>query len=286
MLKTKIERAAKAGQRGFSLIEIALVLVIMGLILGVIINALGPQLDNRNVNETQQRIKQASDAVLAFAMVNRRIPCPATLASNGLEVMTVLDATQQRGKCANPNNGYLPARTLGLGEQSVGGEMQDAWAFGLRYGVSHLTVSNNTASTPVDPINCPEAVGNTPANPCYFLTMADGIKKGFYRGAAQLTPPPAGELRVCASSTGITATNCGTVAANTLGLASFLVWSTGRNGTLSPGADEAANLNGDVVYVFHPRTEVGGTNGAFDDIFLWQTTETIVSNMLKAGVLP
>nr|MDP2192274.1 type II secretion system protein [Rhodoferax sp.] len=280
MLKTRIERAAKAGQRGFSLVEIALVLVIMGLILGVIINALGPQLDNRNVNETQQRIKQASDAVLAFAMVNRRIPCPATLASNGLEVMTVLVATEQRGRCANPNDGYLPARTLGLGEQSVGGEMQDAWAFGLRYGVSHLTTSNSEPINANNPINCPAA------NPCYFLTMANGIKNNFYQGTAQVTPPPAGELRVCASSSGISATNCGAVAANTLVSASFVVWSMGRNGTLSSGVDEAANLNGDVVYVSHPRTEVGGTNGAFDDLFQWQTTETIVSNMLKAGVLP
>lgn len=267
---------AKARQRGFSLLEIALVLVIVGLALGGIASALGPQLENKKVSDTQDRIKQASDAIMAFAMVNRRLPCPATLASNGLEVVSP-GPSGVRGQCANPNNGFVPARTLGLGEQGPTGLMQDPWAFGLRYGVSQNTY--NGAGNPPVSVNC--------AATCYPFTQVDGLKNAYYLSGAQITVPPAGLLEVCASSTGNTPTTCG--AAVRLVRAGFVVWSTARNGAQLPGgggADEAANLDNNVVYVFHPRTEAGGAGGAFDDLFQWQTTDAVVSNMTKAGVLP
>ena len=75
----------KIRQRGFSLIEIALVLVIAGLALGAGLAALGPQLINKRFSDTQRQLQDASEAIVAFAMVNRRLPCPATLTSNGLE---------------------------------------------------------------------------------------------------------------------------------------------------------------------------------------------------------
>lgn len=51
------------------------------------------------------------------------------------------------------------------------------------------------------------------------------------------------------------------------------------------GADEAANLDGNVVYVTHPRTEPTATNGAFDDILQWQTVATVFQNMTNMGIL-
>lgn len=272
----------KAWQRGFSLIEIALVLVIVGLALGGIIAAIGPQLENKKVSDTQDRIKQASDAIMAFAMVNRRLPCPATAASNGDEV-----PIGTRGQCANPNNGFVPARTLGLGERGPNGLAQDPWSFGLRYAVSQVAY-NGVANY--------AALGCAPAATCYPLTQTNGIRNAFYNPPTppwtlvdpNPGPPPLPlasleALRICRSSAGITATTCGP-AANLLASAAFIVWSTGRNGAVASGADEAANLNNDVVYVFHPRTEVGGAGGAFDDIFQWQTLNAIISKMTDGGV--
>ncbi len=275
-------------QRGFSLVEIALVLVIIGLALGGIIAAMGPQLENKKVSDTQTRIKEASDAIMAYAMVNRRLPCPATAASNGDEVLV-----GTRGQCANPNNGFVPARTLGLGGRGANGLTQDPWSFGLRYAVSQVTYTGATNfDFPPPPICAPG-----PAATCYPLTQINGIRNAFYDGATSprtLVSPTAAPsnlslagleaLRICNSSTGITATTCGP-AANQLASAAFIVWSTGRNGTVASGADEAANLNNDVVYVFHPRTEPGGAGGGLDDLFQWQTVNAIISKMSDGGVL-
>lgn len=271
------QRVTGTRQGGFSLVEIALVLVIIGLALGGIVAAIGPQLDNKNVRDTQERIKQASDAIMAFAIANRRLPCPASAASNGDEVVAGLP-----GQCTNFNNGFVPARTLGLGERGTNGTMLDAWGFGIRYSVTQVTYTG---------------AGNAPVSTdctatCYPFTQLDGIKNAYYASGvpvpAAQQPAVAQLQQVCASSTGITATACGAAAANLIVQPAFVVWSTARNGAELPGgagADEAANLNGDIVYVMHPRTEPAATNGAFDDILQWQTVASVFLNLTNMGVL-
>ncbi len=269
-------------QRGFSLIEIALVLVIVGLALGGIISAIGPQLENKKVSDTQDRIKQASDAIMAFAMVNHRLPCPAALPAS------VLAAQRGFSNPVNPGtglcttfDGFVPARTLGLGEQGPPGPsegiVQDAWTVGLRYRVAQI-VYNGPGNLPTL-INC--------TSNCFPLTQADGIKNAYYNPGPPLVVspiPPAGQLQICNSSTAITPPTCGGAA--TLATAAFVVWSTGRNGGIGGGADEAKNLDPDVIYVLHERRDANGAGGEFDDILQWQTTNSVVSNMIKAGVLP
>lgn len=302
--------AGKARESGFSLVEIALVLVIVGLALGGLASALGPQLEVRKVNETQERMKKASDAILAFAMVNRRLPCPASAASLGQEqwctnalgfcglVITSPAAAPAHGRCANPNNGFVPARLLGLGEQGPDGRVQDAWSASLRYAVAQVPY-NGTAN--YDALGC--ALGGPTT--CYPLTQAGGLRNAYYDNATAPrvleNPPPSNPLptpaspsldalaalRVCISSTGTTLTTCGP-AANQLATAAFLVWSTARNGAQAGGwgADEAENMDADVVYVSHPRSEVGAPNGIFDDIFQWHTTNDVVNSMSRGGALP
>ncbi len=270
-------RESRARQGGFSLVEIALVLVIIGLALGGIVAAIGPQLDNKNVRDTQERIKLATEAITAFAIANRRLPCPASAASSGDELTVGL-----RGQCANFNDGFVPARTLGLGERGANGTMLDAWGFGIRYSVTQVTY-NGAGNAPA-PIDCTVTL-------CYPFTQLDGIKSAYFVSgspvAAAQQPAVALLQQVCASSTGITATTCGAAAANLVAQPAFVVWSTSRNGAELPGgsgADEAANLDGNVVYVTHPRTEPAATNGAFDDILQWQTVATVFFNFTNMGI--
>ena len=272
----KASRAHKNLQ-GFSLIEMAMVLVIVGLMMGGIMGALGPQLDNKKVRDTQERIKQASEAIMAFAIANRRLPCPASATSNGDEQFTGV-----AGACSNFNDGFVPARTLGLGERGLNGVMQDGWGFGIRYAVTQVTYTG-AGNAPVS-INCSAG--------CYPFTQSDGIKNAYYlNGVPGVQLLPASLLQVCASSTGATATtagNCGPPA-NLVVQPAFIVWSTARNGSELPGGsgvDEAVNLNGNSVYVTHSRTETGATNGAFDDILQWQTAAAVFHNMIKIGILP
>ena len=224
---------------------------------------------------------------MAFAIANRRLPCPAddTIIGNGDEQF-VDDLAKGVGKCANFNNGFVPARTLGLGERGPNGVMQDGWGFGIRYAVTQVAYIGD-GKLPV-PVKC-----SPPSTSCFPFTQTDGIKNAGYLNDAQ--PPVASLLQVCASSTGIiapTATtlgNCGTVSANRVVQPAFIVWSTARNGGQLPdgsGADEKVNLSGISVYVIHSRTEPGATNGAFDDILQWQTVAAVFDNMIKIGILP
>ena len=279
---------ARKNLQGFSLIEMAVVLVIIGLVMGGVLGALGPQLEQKKVRDTQERIKQASEAIMAFAIANRRLPCPASAASNGDEQFG--DALG-KGKCANANGGFVPARTLGLGERGPNGVMQDAWGFGIRYAVTQVTFTGvgHTSVT----IDC-----NT--TPCYPFTQTDGIKNAYYYlddmpdGQSKSKPKTDGQpkldnlLQVCASSTGTTLTppSCG-ADSNLIVQPAFVVWSTARNGgQAAVGADEAINLNLNPVYVTHSRTEPGATGGAFDDILQWQTAATVRQNMTNMGILP
>lgn len=258
--------------QGFSLIEMALVLVVVGLMMGGIMGALGPQLDHKKVRDTQERIKQASEAIMAFAIANRRLPCPASATSSGNEQL-IGDV----GACANFNGGFVPARTLGLGERGPSGVMQDAWGFGIRYAVTQVVYSG-VGNAPVS-INCGAG--------CYPFTQPDGIKNAYYLNGTPIVdgqPPVANLLQVCASSTGATVSSCG--ATNLIVQPAFVVWSTARNGAQAVvGADEAVNLNLNPVYVTHSRTETGATNGAFDDILQWHTVATVLQNMTNMGIL-
>jgi hypothetical protein len=68
-----------------------------------------------------------------------------------------------------------------------------------------------------------------------------------------------------------------------------VIFSTGKNGgtpTGGSGADEAANLNGDRVYVFHEPTPSDFVNGEFDDQMVWITSGEFYGKLIAAGQLP
>jgi hypothetical protein len=68
-----------------------------------------------------------------------------------------------------------------------------------------------------------------------------------------------------------------------------VIYSTGKNGgtpTGGTGVDEAANLNGDAVFVFHPPTPSDFVNGEFDDQMVWITVGEFYGRLLAAGKLP
>ncbi len=97
--------------KGFTLVEIAIVMVIFGLILGGIMGPLKMQRDNMQRKETQQSMKTIKHALVGYALINGRIPCPDTSA-NGLENMSGLNCTNARGT--------VPWATLGVVKE-------DAW---------------------------------------------------------------------------------------------------------------------------------------------------------------
>src|SRR6185436_15506758 len=90
--------------RGFSLVELAVVMTIVAFLLGSLMYTLSAQTEQRNYEETRRRLDQARELVLSFAIVKGRLPCPATATSAGDE------APSGGGTCTTSYAGWLPAR--------------------------------------------------------------------------------------------------------------------------------------------------------------------------------
>lgn len=110
-------------QAGFSLIEVAIVLVIVGLMIGGLVTPLSVQLEQRKVADTQKALDEAKEALTGFALRYGYLPCPAVSSGNGLE--------DRRGARCNGEKraGILPWATLGL-------RKSDSWDNLFRYSVT------------------------------------------------------------------------------------------------------------------------------------------------------
>ena len=52
------------------------------------------------------------------------------------------------------------------------------------------------------------------------------------------------------------------------------------------GLDEAANLDGNRVFVSHTPAQDTATNGEFDDLMIWLSPNILFNRMVAAGKLP
>lgn len=99
-------RTTRRRQSGFTLVEIAIVLLIVGLMIGGILGPLFSQLEQRRVSDTKRTMEEAREALYGFALRNGYLPCPAISSINGLEDRT--------GNLCNKRYGFLPWATLGV----------------------------------------------------------------------------------------------------------------------------------------------------------------------------
>ena len=129
--------ARKKRLGGFSLIEIAIVLVIISVLIAIVAVPLATQVDRQRVNETDKQLEQIKEAIYGFAMANGRLPCPSRLADNGQEAPSVA------GSCPT-FNGFLPAVTLGIAPIDANGFAVDAWGGNqnrIRYAVGDVNIA-------------------------------------------------------------------------------------------------------------------------------------------------
>ncbi len=118
---------------GFTLLEMAVVLVIIGLLLGGMLMPLASQNNQKKIQTTKDILHQAHDALLGYAILNNRLPCPASVASDG--------SPQPNNATTNCNqqHGFLPAREIGLvGQFNDDNLISDAWGNPIRYSLSNL----------------------------------------------------------------------------------------------------------------------------------------------------
>ncbi len=117
-------------QPGFTIIEIAVVIVIITILIGGLLIPVNEYYRQTKIERTQQRLKEIKKALLNFAVINGYLPCPAEDIS-GEEAERITSTTNiDQSICETYDNsdGYLPWATLGVSQD-------DAWGNPFRYRV-------------------------------------------------------------------------------------------------------------------------------------------------------
>jgi len=246
--------------RGFTLTEMAVTLAILALLLGGAMMTLLAQSEQRAIDDTKRRLDAAAEAVIAFALVNGRLPCPATGVSNGDE------APAGGGTCTTPYGGFLPARTVGLQPTDASFYAIDAWTNRIRYAVSSAALAGCTGTS------------TTPHFTSTANLKANGVSCKPNDLDILCSTVGAGVNATCNVTTRV-------VAQQTI---AFVVYSTGKNGALAAtyGADETENLNGDARFISRTPSGPDSPSGNFDDLLVAVPAGVLYSRLIAAGVLP
>jgi len=257
--------------KGFTLAELAVALVVIGLLFAGALIPLSTQIEVRNVTDTQRTMDQIKEAIIGFAQANGRLPCPAngTIAAGGTNA-----GTEQ---CAD-SFGVVPWATLGVPETDAWGRRFSYWVspiFADTVGTTFNTTGQSPSCTPTptptqssfalcslglltvntrsDSTHAPTALGSV--LPAIFISHG---KNGYGAYASSGTPFPAP----------------------------------------AAGTDEFANAtHANTATVFYSRSPSSSASGCgdatsgvpfceFDDIVAMISAPTLIARMVSAGRLP
>lgn len=288
LFRSFFHRLKQGGQDGFTLLEIAIVLAIVALLMGMGLQTYSTSLDNAKRKTTSDRLDKIEEAIVTFAIQNNYLPCPAngslpnTDATHGISLTTgALGATN----CAAVSAAFpagarvVPWRTLGLDELYS----RDGWGNRISYYTSGYAQD-------------PTAVQGT----IHFSTgSTDGIQRS-------TTTYPFGDLMVysLAALPGLTTSQLTNSADNTQGgcdnvsniCAAYVLVSHGAHaagaysgsGTPTLNAvpatagetanNDGANGVGDAKFIQNEPTQEISASGLFDDIVRWRSAQSIVSS--------
>lgn len=246
-------------QSGFTLIELAIVLVIVGVLIGSFLGTLGARIDTTRRAEAEADLEIIKTALLGYAISSGGpfLPCPCT---SDCDIDTVNPAGRENrkadGSCtagaAAGYLGYLPWGTLGL-------KPSDSWNTLYRYWV--------------DP-----AFSNDGTGPGSVFDLADA-------GTGQIrTRNPNG------TATPLVASNVVAVVfthgKNAYG--GLSVDGVARPAIPAGNIDEQDNADTNSEFVSRAPTDFGATTpgGEFDDIVYWMSDYEIKARMVETGRLP
>lgn len=238
---------------GFSLVEIAIVLVIVGLLLGGLLMPLATQQEVRRVGETQKTLDEINQALIGYALNQTppHLPCPdktgaagAGTANDGLE-----DFVVATGACV-AQEGNIPWATLGIANNA------DAWGNRVHYAVMAAFSNRLPATT---------------------FTLA---------------PPGPGTLTVCQTPACAVTVATGLPAVIlSYGRNGFGAINSAGAANLAPtSADEIQNTGAaplpHTVFVSRPATDANAPVGEFDDVVAWLSPNVLYNRMVSASKLP
>jgi len=257
-------RERRVRQAGFTMIELAIVVLILGLILGGLAMPLATQRENARLRDARQQIDDVQAALEGFVLANGFLPCPATPGSNGT-------AAAGAGICT-AQHGFVPATTLNVsGSRNDDNLLLDPWGSPLRYSVTDADADGDGQ---------------------WDFTTAGEIRDV----TMPLLQP---DLAVCSSAAGASATACGSAATTLSSAAPAVVFSLGKDWPSFSSPDQAENVGSSVGggpsgasypiaanAVFVSRGKSNQPGGEFDDVVRWLSANTLFHGMVAAGQLP
>jgi len=233
-------------QRGFSLIEVAVVLFIVILLIGSLLVPLGTQVEQRQIRETEKTLSDIYDALLGFAVANGHLPCPDTN-NDGLE-----DVNAANDRCStiatSISAGNLPWQTLGLGNS-------DVWGNRFRYVIRE------------------EYARRLPLSTTFTLSTTANVRVCTVAACS----PASNVLTSSAVAAVLSHGKNGLGAINSL---------SGANNPPPTSVDELQNTNNDRDVVSRTISAASANTIEFDDIVVWLPQYTLFNRMVAAGKLP
>ncbi len=258
--------------RGFTLAELAIAFVIIALLLAGAIIPLSTQIEVRNIADTRRTIDQTREALIGYAQVNGRLPCPASgtiatgVANAGTEQYTSPSCTATAG--------VVPWATLGVPET-------DAWGRRFSYRVDGNfadAVSQNSFGVGCAPTPTPT---QSSFALCSVGTLTVNTRSDSTHGASAL----ASQLPAVIISHG--KNGYGAFQPNGIQVAG-----------ITAGTDEASNATlvgpPTIFYSRNPTSVASGCSDTaaglpfceFDDIVVMISVPTLVARIVSAGKLP
>lgn len=121
--------------KGFTLVEMAVVLVILGLLLSGLLMPLSAQIDQKNYSTTQKELGEIKETLIGYALSHPaldgkpHLPCPDSVGNDGIE--------DRASTACSDAEGNLPWADLGL-------PAIDSWGNRYRYRVANIAFADNS----------------------------------------------------------------------------------------------------------------------------------------------
>lgn len=280
-------RPAVCACGGLTLIELALVLMVVGLMAALFLPMAAGMREAQQIKETRAKLAAIDAALVRFVMLNNRLPCPAdgtlpeTDPNAGRELV---GATVHGCAAAVVSRAVVPWRTLGLTMQDA----LDAWGVQITYRpwMSVSTPNHSlTLSTPLS-LACDSLAPFAPRTPAQWNACLQSTPRLGHRVRPSTSSTLAQSL---AEPTPVSPTDKNTGAAFVLishgpnRCGGYAAGGAGPLASSCPASDERQNDNGVPV-----KGNVG-TDGyiqaqptaAFDDLILWRTTMQVAVEARK-----
>jgi prepilin-type N-terminal cleavage/methylation domain-containing protein len=242
-------------QKGFSLVEIAIVLVVVGLLVSGGLLGLAPVLQGNKISQTNAQMDKIEQALVLYVIQNGCLPCPAAPGATMTGQASDAAGEYSAGSCTSggtnlcdPVQGPVPWVNLGLSRDDV----IDAYGNFIDYAPSSTLNQSSTSMVRTPPSTYPAGTldvdsvsGTDQTSAAAYVLISHGLdgSHGYTASSGTLRGDPNGSA----------AQSCNSIARTTC-----------------PG--------GITGFIQNQAQSTGATNGYFDDLVRFKTAPVIIQS--------